>query len=321
MELSGLATFAGIFVAILVILAGIAYHFMCEQEDVVPDLTTGSTATSNSKKSKKNQQQQQQQRDSSAKIKQQKTVPKSESKKSNSDKPEPEEEPIVIIPDPFTRQINSRYASVMGANTGSSQQQSVKKEPNNAERKHASNLAVSNAAQKQKDEHQASQVASVNYNNSDFITVNPVVSTNQASVATTNIVSNNKINFDKANADAAKVRPKATVKPNQAIKENAYTTANGSIDKVINNLHTTSKPASMISQTSVLAKSMPEKDLTKLIKTVSSTLGTKVINKELFSFVNTFLTVSYIFEFRAQLMNKFFRLPTWLLCHQTKLTS
>lgn len=169
MELSGILTFFGIFIAILCVLVGIAYYGI---RDVTYEDTIKNNPQQTSNEGKKKQKTKQK-RDDSDKTK--KTTNQTNAKKRNSSatqssQGEEEEEPIVIIPDPFTNQLSSRFAG----------------------------------ASSKKEQGQKSSAPVVEVKKQEA-KVNPSTS----SVATSKL-------FDDKMSEQQKLKPKATVKPNQA---------------------------------------------------------------------------------------------------------
>lgn len=178
MEISGILAFVGIFIAILLILISIGYYGI--KEPVYQDAKPGLT---NENKKKKKEITKKQARDDSLKGKKSATSSQNANtqikKRRNSSESsiEQEEEPIVMIPDPFTNQITSRF--------GPSTSNNLKKETQSNETKKV--------------------VATVSH------------------VANSDSNTQQQQNFDsnifKSNNAQQKIKPKATVKPNQAYKQ------------------------------------------------------------------------------------------------------
>lgn len=100
MELSGILSFIGLFGLVLSALVGVAYYSLKDTEEQNGDENAESRKSV--RKTKK--------RDSSKK-KSEKPKPRKNSESSATDLVDaPEEEPIVIIPDPFTNKLSSRFA-------------------------------------------------------------------------------------------------------------------------------------------------------------------------------------------------------------------
>lgn len=161
MELSGILTFFGVFIAILCVLIGIAYYGI---RDVNYEDTLKAKTSEQTKKKQKTKQKRDES-NKSAKKSLTVTNKKQNEQEQQQSSEEEEEEPIVLIPDPFTNQLSSRFA---GAGTNLNK----KVEPVQESKK------------------------------SEVIHNKPVVSLPQEEKQTTEL---------------QKVKPKATVKPNQAV--------------------------------------------------------------------------------------------------------
>jgi hypothetical protein len=117
MELTGILTFIGVFIVIISILIGIAYYGIKEAsyEDTVrgKQLANGkpeATATKLKKVVKAKAKKEQDSDKTKAKSK------SSSSANTQNEQSTEEEEPIVLIPDPFTNKVNSRFGSLISAN-------------------------------------------------------------------------------------------------------------------------------------------------------------------------------------------------------------
>ena len=162
MEITGILTFIGIFISIVLILISIAYYGIKE-----PTYDEAVTINSNEtkKKSKKDISNKKQatktnsNNSSSSTESKKRTSSGENNKKANNNVQEiPEEEdPIVIIPDPFTMQLSSRFAGATkngpvtsGLNVKrDTQTQQVAKLPKQQQQKHKEDIPLENDAKKE----------------------------------------------------------------------------------------------------------------------------------------------------------------------------
>jgi hypothetical protein len=126
MELSGILTFFGVFIAILSVLVGIAYYGIKDvsYEDRIKSTDepkTGSKANKKPKATKPKRDETQQLQPSPTKNKQQHKK-RDKSLTSSQEQSTEEEEPIVIIPDPFTNKLSSRFAGATSSNNAKQSQ-------------------------------------------------------------------------------------------------------------------------------------------------------------------------------------------------------
>lgn len=209
MEITGLLTFAAIFITILLVLISIAYYGIKEP-------TYNEAAASSNETKKKSKKDSTNKKQTSKTLTATTTSKKQPNVKEETNEAEKEEDPIVVIPDPFTLQLSSRFAGATRAGP-STNGQNAKKEV------YAAKFS------KPKDD---------------------VVTESAESLTTAGAFSSNKTQ--------EKVKPKATVKPNQnyAPLESEFsndfqvktaTTLNGSVPmtqaKEVKSLKATTKPA------------------------------------------------------------------------------
>jgi hypothetical protein len=168
MELTGILAFIAFFIIIISILIGVAYYSFKEvsYDDTVRgkasngDIKTDSTATKLKKLVKakaKKEQESTAAKKTAAGGKSSKKQYDSSNANTHNELSTEEEEPIVLIPDPFTNTVNSRFGSLIAANpikrdVGSE----LSKKSNTAVNGHA-NGAVSKVVQQQQQQQQQQQ--------------------------------------------------------------------------------------------------------------------------------------------------------------------
>ena len=209
----GILTFIGIFIAILLVLISIGYYGIREStyEDMLRSNNQSTDSKDNNKKKTKTKKKDETGKTTNQNKTNSNNVVQSRKKQSerNSDNQsvdQPEEEPIVIIPDPFTNQLNSnRYAGVSNQSNTFVSSFSRKDKDTETSKKHT-NVNI-NSSTVNSQNNVLNQNVQMNQNSN----IQPVVEHFQA-INTTLPVSNQVFN----NYNQQKIKPKATVKPNQA---------------------------------------------------------------------------------------------------------